>query len=168
MLFFIIPNVVSACVFIDKIEFYHPLDVDQLEKNVDTRFIKVNKTLIINYDEYSLHIDENGFVIKCKDPMFNCVNNKTYKKILERLEDWKAYDLSKEDKEDVSYLVGMNVVLRKLSNTELLKIKMRSVISKFFGNIFCISYEKIIQCKNSWCSLRIERSSKCKYSLQKC
>jgi hypothetical protein len=168
VLLFLSFNLAYACIFPDKTELFYPMNIAQVEKNIDRDFEKIDGNILIDYDSYRVVINKNSMTVECKVPIFRCVDNKTYRKILEDLENWNAYDLSKEDKDTIASLFGRNVIIRKLEKIDVLRIKIKSMILRFIGKLFCVSYENIVKCKNNWCSLKLNKSESCIYALQKC
>lgn len=168
VLFLLSSNLVYACIFSDKIEFFYPMNVAQAEKNIDRDFEKVGGSMLIDYNNYRIVINRDSMIVECKVPIFRCIDNKTYRKILENLESWNVYDLSKEDKDTVASLFDRNTIIRKLEKIDILRIKIKTMILRFIGKFFCVSYENIVKCKANWCTLRLEKSESCIYALQKC
>lgn len=153
-------SIVNACVFPNKLELTYPMNVVAL-KSMKTDHSMLGENVLIEYDDFLLTVNENGAIITCKEVFIDCIDNSTFQSVLEDLEDWNAYDLSKEDKDTIANLYQPNIIIRKLENKDLIIVKFKGFVMSLFAKIFCVDYEEILTCENEWCSLETIKSEKC-------
>jgi len=171
MMILISISVVYACVFPNRVEFYHPMDFDVLKSVLKTEKQKhriLNETVLIYYNDFILSVNENSATVTCKKVMTECMDESDFRDVLEDLEDWNAYDLSKEDKDNIAELYQPNIIIRKLDKGKLLAVKIKGGILKFLGRLFCTNYEKVLVCREEWCAIQVLKSEKCLYLREKC
>jgi len=164
LIFLLSFGLVSACVFPDQIKFYYPIDLDDLKESFDQEKIDytiVDNTVLIQEDEYSMSINDNVVSIVCKDPMFECIDEADFEDIINNLEDWDAYDLSKDDKENIAALFDKNIVIRKIDKTAIWGTKIKNIFLKYVGKVICVTHEQVQECKDVWCSLTEIRGEAC-------
>ncbi len=167
----ILITVVNACVFSDKVEFYHPMDLDVLKLVIKSEKQKheiLNNTVLIYYNDFILSVNENSAIVTCKEVRTECMDDLDFRDILDDLEDWNAYDLSKEEKNNIAELYQSNIVIKRLSKENLLIVKIKSGVLKLLGRLFCVNYEKVLECKEDWCGIQVLKSEKCLYFREKC
>lgn len=153
-------SIVYGCVSPDNIQFQYPIDLDSLKES--GKFVKISsKELEKDYVDYVVGVNENGVIISCKEIGNNCLDQDLFRKVLQDMEDLKAYDLSKEDKNTISSLFEVNVILREIPKQKIIGVKLKSAILEFLGKIFCTRFEKIIECSGNWCSLQELQSEEC-------
>lgn len=157
-------TLVSACIFPDSFEFYYPINFEKVKfeiKNLDLDYEIINNTILLDYNEFTLGISNESVVTNCKQPIINCLDNSTLRSILDDLESWGAYDLSKQDKDTIASLYERNIIIRQLEKKDLIKLKIKGFISKIIGKFICTNYEKVNKCINNWCSLKLIKSKGC-------
>jgi len=150
---------VYACVFPDKVELWYPINIEKL--NESNEFKIINNALVKEYDEFIVSVSKEGVRIVCTKEYFNCINNKTFRTLLDEMESYGAFDLSKEDKDTIASLFERNVIIKKLERKDLLRVRVKEFIMRFLGRFFCVNYEKVKACKDEWCSLTVEKSNRC-------
>jgi len=147
---------VAACVFPDRIELWYPINVTKLKENE-----YFNYGVIKEYEDFFVSVSTDGLRIVCTKKYFNCIDNTTFRNLLDEMENYGAFDLSKEDKDSIASLFERNVIIKRMKKVDLLKIKIKELIMRFLGKLFCVNYEKLKACNNEWCSLTVEKSDKC-------
>ncbi len=162
-IFILFSSIAYACISPDKIQFYYPININELKESLDNYDINyeiVNDSIIVNYsNRYAIIGNKNAVTVLCRDPMFDCIDKSEFESIIKNLEKWNAYDLSKEDKENIASLFKRNVIIRKIDRTAIWGFKIKNLLSRYIGNFLCINYEEIQECKGVWCS-SIEFSGK--------
>ncbi len=155
LIFILFSSTAYACIFPDQTQLYYPIDMEELEDSLydyDIDYDTINNSIIIDYDEYVLTASKNVVTVLCRDPMFNCIDEDEFEDIVKNLEKWDAYDLSKEDKENIVSLFNRNVIIRKIDKTAIWGFKIKNLLSRYIGNFLCVNYEEIQECKDIWCS----------------
>lgn len=155
----IVLSTVHACILPDKVELWYDINVERLEKSGE--FKKVDNALVKEYDEFLVSVAQNGIRIVCTKKYINCLSNETFRSLLDEMESYGAFDLSKEDKDTITSLFERNVIIRKLEKKDLLRVRIKEIIMRFLGRFFCVSYQKVKVCKDEWCSLTVEKSNRC-------
>ena len=153
-------SVVYARVLPDTIQFHYEIDLDPLK--MTGKFVKISsKELEKTYDDYTVGINENGLIITCNEVGVDCMDEETFREILDDMEDEGAYDLSKEDKDIIASLYQPNVIIKGIPKKKVFGVKIKAKIMEFLGQIFCTHYEIVQECNNDWCSLREYMSEEC-------
>jgi len=148
------------------VEFYHPMDIDMIKiglEDEDQKYEIVNESLIIHYKDFLVIVKKDGAFIACNTLMSDCLDNSTFRSVLQDLEDWNAYDLSKDDKDTIASLYRPGVIIRRMNTQDLLFLRIKGFIGRLLGKMFCVNYEKSISCKDEWCALELVRSDGCLY-----
>lgn len=153
-------SIVYARVLPNTIQFHYPMELDPLK--MTGNFVKVtSKELEKSFDDYTVGINENGLIITCNEVGTACMDEKTFRKILDDMEKEGAYDLSKEEKDIVAGLYEPNVIIKEIPKKKVIGVKIKTKIMEFLGQIFCTHYEVINQCEDDWCSLNEHMSEEC-------
>ncbi len=153
-------SVVYARVLPNTVQFQNPIDLDALKATGE--FAKISsKELEKKYDDYTVGVNENGVIVTCNDVDVNCLDEDMFRKILEDMEDFGAYDLSKEEKDVIAGLYKPNVIVKNIPKRNVFGAKLKAKILEFLGQIFCTHYETIQECKGDWCSLKEYMSEEC-------
>ena len=150
---------VNACIFPDKVELWYPINIEKLSGSDE--FEIVNNALVKEYDEFLVSVSKEGIRVVCTKKYFNCLDNETFRVLLDEMESYGAFDLSKEDKDTIASLFERNVIIKKLERKDLLRVRVKEFIMRFLGRFFCVNYEKVKVCKGGWCSLTVEKSNRC-------
>ena len=137
-------TLVNACLFPDKVELWYPMDMEKLNRSGE--FMLVNNALIKDYGEFMVSVSKGGIRISCTRRYFDCMSNETFRSLLDEMEDYGAFDLSKDDKDTIASLFEMNVIIRKLDRKDMLKVRIKEFIMRFIGKFFCVNYEKLRIC----------------------
>lgn len=164
---FLSMSLVKACIFPDKVDFVYPMNVEML-KATNKNHQLLDEVVMIEYDDFVLTVEDSRATITCKEVLSECIDNSTFRSVLEDLETWNAYDLSKEDKDTIASLYQPNIIIQKLENKDLFLLKFKSFIMRIIGKIFCTNYERVIECKGEWCSLEMLQSENCPAGLERC
>lgn len=157
-------SVAFACILPDQTKFYYPIDLDDLKDSLRDEKIEhtvIDNDVLIQKNEYSISISDNLVSIVCKDPMFDCIEEAEFEDIINDLEDWKTYDLSKDDKDNIASLFDKNVVIRKIDKTAVWGVKVKNLFLKYTGKLLCVNHEEVKECKDVWCSLTEYRGEAC-------
>jgi hypothetical protein len=153
-------SVVDARVLPTTVQFQYPMELDPLKGS--GKFVKISSSeLEKTYDDYTIGVNENGFMVTCNDVDVNCLDEDVFRKILEEMESFGAYDLSKEDKDVIANLYKPNVIVKNIPKKNVFGISLKAKILEFLGQIFCTHYEIIQECKGDWCSLKEYTSEEC-------
>jgi len=159
---------VNAYIFPDRTEFYYPMNITAMKirlDDLDKDYDYINGTIVIEEDDYRLTVSNTSAVVECKEPIIGCINPSHYRVILDDLESWKAFDLSKTEKDIISGFYGRNVVIKKMGMKEYILTVIRSGIMSILGKFFCVSYEVVTRCIDDWCGMNVIHSEKCPYAL---
>jgi len=162
-------SVSYACIFPDTFGFYHPIDMVILKTELKSEridFSEVDKNIVLNYDDFILEINENGVEISCKEVFTSCMDSSDFRELLNDLEDWEAFDLSKEEKDTIAGLYQENGFVRKIDKKDFFAVKIKTFMMKVFGKLFCTNYEEIVECKENWCILERVKSDRCDVALR--
>jgi len=153
-------GIVVARVLPNTIQFHYEIDLDPLKATGE--FVKISsKELEKTYDDYTIGVNENGIIVTCNEVDVNCLDDDVFRKILDDMEEFGAYDLSKEDKDIIAGLYKPNVIIKEIPKRKVFGVKLKAKILEFLGQIFCTHYEVIQECKGNWCSLREYMSEEC-------
>jgi len=160
MIMLISLSVVYARVLPDTIQLHFPIDLDPLK--ITGEFVKISsKELEKSYDDYTVGINENGLIITCNEVADYCLDESEFRKILDNMEDYGAYDLSKDEKDTIANLYQPNVIIKNIPKRKVIGVKIKAKILEFLGQIFCTHYEIIQECTEEWCSLKEYMSEEC-------
>lgn len=154
----------TASIVPDKIEFYYIMGYDDLRLALEQEGVdyeKDGRTIILDYDDFYVSVYEDHFEMNCKEVNDVCMDGRTLEVVLEDLEHWNTFDLSKDDKETIASLYRANIQVRHIEKRDLYFVKMKAAFLSFLGKLFCTNYEEIIECNNDWCSLEVLKSSEC-------
>ncbi len=149
-------SVAYACVFPYKVEIFIQTDMNSLKDgliSMDRDFTLDGATMMIDYDTFQVSVIPEGVAIVCNEATVDCINNATFRSILQELEDLNAYDLSKEDKDTMTSLYQKDMVVRNLDAKDVLITKLKAFLLKFLGKFICTNYEEVIECSGDWCTL---------------
>ena len=160
LLIFLSFSFVYARVLPDTIQLHYPMDLDPLK--ITGEFVKISsKELEKSYDDYTIGVNENGIIITCNEVGTVCLDESTFRKILDDLEDFNAYDLSKEQKDLIASLYKPNVIIKNIPKGKVFGVKIKAKVLEFLGQMFCTHYEIVQECDSDWCSLQEYMSEEC-------
>jgi len=149
-----------ARVLPDAIQLHFPIDLDPLK--ITGEFVKINnKELEKAYDDYTIGVNENGIIITCNEVGTACLDESKFRKILNDLEDFNAYDLSKEQKDVIASLYKPNIIIKNIPKGKVFSVKIKAKVLEFLGQVFCTHYEIVQECDSDWCSLQEYMSEEC-------
>ncbi len=149
-----------ARVLPNTVQFHYPIDLDTLK--ITGKFVKISgKELEKSYDDYTVGVNENGIIITCNEVGTACLDESTFRKILDEMEDLDVYDLSKEQKDIIASLYKSNVIIKNIPKGKVYGVKIKASFLKFIGQMFCTHYEVVQECREDWCSFQELMSEKC-------
>ncbi|MBD3155855.1 MAG: hypothetical protein GF368_04320 [Candidatus Aenigmarchaeota archaeon] len=153
-------TLVEARVQPDVIQFHYPIQLDPLKESGE--FVRLSsKELEKVYDDYSIGLNENGMIITCNSVDEECIDKEKFRKVLEEMEDYDAYDLSKDQKDTISSLYQPNLIVKEIPKKKLIGVKIKARLFQFIGQLFCTHYEVVHECVDDWCSVKEYMSEEC-------
>lgn len=167
MIFLLSFSLANACILPDNVELVHEMDLEML-KATNTNHEILNEVVLIEYDDFVLTVEESRATITCREVLTDCFDDSDFRSVLDDLENWNAYDLSKEDKDTISSLYQPKVIIKKLESKDLFLLKFKNLIKKIIGMVFCTNYEEVIECDGEWCSLEELNTASCPVALTYC
>jgi len=142
------------------VQLHYPMQLDPLKMSGE--FVKLNsKELEKTYDDYTIGVNENGMIITCNSVDEDCIDKEEFRDILEEMEEYEAYDLSKDQKDTIASLYQPNIIIKEISQKKLIWVKVKAKLLQFLGQIFCTHYELVQECSEDWCSLNEYMSEEC-------
>ncbi|OGI16070.1 hypothetical protein A3K63_02250 [Candidatus Micrarchaeota archaeon RBG_16_49_10] len=153
-----------AAVVPDRIEFYYQMNFDDLRLALEKEgadYEKRGNAIILDYGDFYVSVTQDRLEMNCKEVDTVCMDGRSLQTVLEDLEKYDTFDLSKEEKETIAGLYSANVVIRSYDKKDLMFSKVKSAFLKLLGKLFCTNYERILECNGAWCSLEILKSKEC-------
>lgn len=151
---------VYACISPENVQFHYTVDLDALKES--GQFTKMsNKELQKEYKTFVVGANEKGIIISCKQIGDNCLDSDVIKDVLQKMENLRAFDLSKEDKDTISSLYEPHAIIKEIPKQKVFGVKLKARLMQVIGKLFCTHYEELIKCQGKWCSLKEMQSEEC-------